>query len=313
LVINSEDDTDEMRRRLVSAARVMGIDQARLADRIFLAESPETIVIARTDPKSKAVIRQPLVDRIIETVLALKVDCIVVDPFAETFEGDENSNSELKWAAVLWREIARKTSCAVLLVHHTRKYAQGMSGDADAARGAGALVGVARVVDTLFNMSEEEAALFNVPLDERHRYVRFDTAKANLSLVTFNAKWFLKASEPVGNGGDEVGVLQPWSPPGMFEGISGATINRCLDLIDAGLLDEDGRPTGEMWTPARQSPKRWVGNVVQTSLGCDEDRAAKIIKTWINSGLLVEKEFYDGKQTRKGLKVDPTKRPGVAA
>jgi hypothetical protein len=101
-------------------------------------------------------------ERIVGTIISQRIDIVVVDPFAETFAGDENSNSELKWAAVLWRDVARRTKTAVMLVHHAKKYAQNMAGDPDAGRGGGALAGVARIVATLFNMTDKEAEYYHI-------------------------------------------------------------------------------------------------------------------------------------------------------
>jgi hypothetical protein len=317
LVINSEDDLDEMRRRLVASAEAMGVAQDDVRDLVFLAEHPESIVVARSDPATRTVVRTPLVEKIVTTILAETIDVVAVDPFAETFEGDENSNSELKWAAILWREVARRTGAAILLVHHTRKYANGMSGDADASRGAGALIGVARIVSTMFPMTDQEAEAYGVPVEERLRYVRHDDAKANLHLVTAAARWFFKESRPLGNGGlglpgDEVGVLIPWSPPGVFEGASTHALNQILNLIDAGLLDEEGRPNGELYTAHKtKEGKRWAGQIIVDVLDCDEGRAKKILKAWLETGLLTEVEFRNAnRKARKGLKVDNAKRPG---
>ena len=151
LIINSEDDTEEMQRRLVAAAEDMKVEQQQLVDRVLLADAPESIVIARTDSRTKTVVRLPLIEDLIKTIREAGVGVVIVDPFAETFEGDENSNSELKWAAMLWREVARRTGTAVLIVHHTKKYAGDMAGVADASRGGGALIGTARVLATLFD------------------------------------------------------------------------------------------------------------------------------------------------------------------
>ena len=63
----------------------------------------------------------------------------------------------MKWAGILWREVARKTGAAMWLVHHTKKYAGSMAGDQDASRGGGALIGTARIMSTLFDMTEDEA------------------------------------------------------------------------------------------------------------------------------------------------------------
>ena len=171
-MINAEDDMDEMLRRLAAAAREMKADVAALEGRLFLAETPESIVIARMDNRSKSIVRTPLVEDLVKTIEQEGIGFVVADPFAETFEGDENSNSEVKWAGVLWREVARRTGCALMLVHHTRKYAGGMAGDADASRGGGALIGIARILSTLFAMTEEEAIAMAVPGDEEQDHAR---------------------------------------------------------------------------------------------------------------------------------------------
>ena len=144
LVVNSEDDGDEMRRRLFAASQLMQTDMRELRNYIAFAETPESIIIAKADNKTKTVVRTPMVESLVRTIIENQFDLMIVDPFAETFEGDENSNSELKWAAVLWREIARRTNCSVLLVHHTRKYGA-EAGDPGAARGGSALIGVAEL------------------------------------------------------------------------------------------------------------------------------------------------------------------------
>ena len=44
-----------------------------------------------------------------------------------------------------------------------------MAGEADASRGGGALIGTARIMSTLFNMTEEEAKVFDIPVGQAHR------------------------------------------------------------------------------------------------------------------------------------------------
>lgn len=112
----------------------------------------------------------------------------------------------------MYREIARRTNCAVLLVHHTAKPPQGSSeghaGNMNTARGASALIGVSRIIETLFGMSKKDSERHGIPENERHLYVRLDDAKANLSLATAEAKWFKRVGVTIANG-DEVGVLEP--------------------------------------------------------------------------------------------------------
>ena len=323
LIINAEDDYDEMRRRLFAGAKTMNCDPELLREWVALADAPENIIIARADGKTRTVTRTPMVENIIATILKGGFDCVIIDPFAETFEGNENANSELKWAAMLWREIARRTNCAVLLVHHTRKFAND-PGDMDAARGAGALLGVARVVSTVFNMSEREAKAFEIDTDHRHEYLRFDDAKANLSLVTFKAKWFFKETFRLGNGSDdepadEVGVLKEWKPPSIFDKLDESMARAVLMAIDFGMVDDEGAPTGDIFTLTKQGgSKRWAGQVLQEHLGgedkCPAKEAQKALDIWHANGVLteVERVLSNSKgKPRKGIKVNLAALPGT--
>jgi hypothetical protein len=318
LVVNAEDDVDEMRRRLAASLRSMEIDKVSIANRIYLAEDPRKIVVAQTDPRTKTVTRLPLVDEMVKLVTDKKIDVLVVDPFAETFEGDENSNSEVKWAAAIWRDVARDTNAAVLLVHHVSKALSSAPGDMNAARGGGALVGVARNVSTLFAMSEADAKTMGVSEKDRHRFVRFDDAKANLTLVTGAAKWFRKESLRLSNGtidqpGDEVGVLVPWEPPSLMEGISTASANAILDDLAKGLLDDDGHPTGVLWayTDSKRGP-RWAGHVIIRHVEMEPERAGQILKTWKKNSVIAETEYHDPgeRKAKKGIRVIDENRPG---
>ena len=320
LVINAEDDSDEMRRRLWAACQEMRISASDLAERVAIAEAPNTLIIAKADSRTKTVIEQPMAKQLIKTVNENRFDVLVVDPFAETFEGDENSNSELKWAAVLWRKIARETNAAVMLVHHTRKF-NAEAGDMDSARGGGALVGVARVVSTLFAMTEEEAAIYNVRDNDRHLYLRFDDAKANLSLVTFAAKWFKKQTVTLPNDGDdepgdEVGVLEPWLPTSILARVNNQTINDMLDAIALGVPDSDGKPSGDPYTLSRKgrNNKRWAGNAISSLVECTDKEAQDLLAAWVRSGLISEVNSATSTSKgmkRRGLVVNNSLRPGT--
>ena len=321
LVINAEDDSDEMRRRLYAACQEMKITAADLAQRVAIAEAPGgSIIVAKADSRTKTVVEQPMVKELLKTVKEYGFDVLVVDPFAETFEGDENSNSELKWAAVLWRDIARETNCAVMLVHHTRKF-NAEAGDMDSARGGGALVGVARVVSTLFAMTEEEAGIYGITNDDRHLYLRFDDAKANLSLVTFKAKWFKKKTFTLPNAGDDepaddVGVLEPWIPQSLFTRTDNKTLNHILDVISAGIIGDDGKPTGDLFTATRlgKSNKRWAGNVIAELIKATPKEIQQALDQWLINKVLSEVEVVTTTSKgvkRKGLAVNDQMRPGT--
>src|SRR5690606_27943531 len=131
------------------------------------------------------VLRLPDIDAMAERVRANGIGLLVVDPFVETHEVDENDNAQIKTVAAMWRDVARRAECAVILVHHTGKppaaSADAWAGSLAASRGASSLAGVARIMRTLFAMSERDAERLGIAPEERPRWVRLDDAKANLS------------------------------------------------------------------------------------------------------------------------------------
>lgn len=323
LIINTEDDIDEQRRRLAAAARVMGVDPQSLRGWIYLVDASDGIVVAGHDPEKRSLVMTPVVEKLCAFIEEHKIDVTWADPFTETFEGDENDNSEVKWAMRIWRdEVARKTMTAVYLVHHTTKYANGGAGDANIIRGAGAIVNSTRISVTLMPMTEDEAKELAIDKADRHLYVRYDDAKANQSLKSGTAKWFKKVSVELRNGRglqepDEVGALEPWTPPDAFDGLTLASIGTILDQIEEGMTDKSGTVTGVRYSATTRGGSkesgRWVGCLLMDVWGLSEERAKKVIGTWIKSGVLVEDEYVnpEKRSLQKGVFAPLDARPGV--
>ena len=323
MVINVEDDIHEQRRRLSAARRVMDAPADELRGMIHVVTETDTIIVAGFDTNRRTMVAKPIVPVLVDYIRSNDIDVLIVDPFTETFEGDENDNSEVKWAMRVWRdEIARATGCVVYLVHHTTKHAGNGAGDANVVRGAGAIVNSTRISATLMPMTSDEAATMGIEESQRHMYVRYDDAKANQSLKSGKAKWFEKVSVTLCNGSqdafpDEVGALVPWQAPGMLDGVSLHTIGQALDKIEAGILDEDGNATGSRYTSSTRGGSkengRWVGTLLMDALGMKEAQAVNVIKMWIRTGVLVEKDYHDSLQRKlkKGLFAPHETRPGA--
>lgn len=299
LVINVEDDMQEQRRRLAAARRVMGKEVDALRGMIDLAEDPESIIVARADPNRKAVVSTPVVDVLRRYIIDNNIGVLIVDPFAETFEGDENSNSEVKWAMRIWRdEIARPTGCAVYLVHHTTKGAENGAGNADITRGAGAIVNSTRITATLMPMSTNDAEGLGIDAHERHKYVRYDDAKINQGLKSSHARWFEKIGVTLQNGtdenpADEVGALRPWSPPSAFDGVTTNHLRRVQQAVGNGRWREN------------QQAAEWVGRAVADVMMLDPDepkdrkRILTLLREWIRNDVLRVVEDEDAKRNKR--------------
>ena len=217
-IYNNEDDEEELHRRLVAACKSMGIDLADIEDRLFV-NSGETqpLLVAREGDRPSETIITDHVDHCIRHIKENKIDIMLVDPFVETHTVSENANDAMNRVARACRHIAQAGDCAVSLVHHSRKVSGGDTtsyvGNADTSRGAGSVVGVARVAQTIYPMTRKDADKYNIEDERMNRYVRLDDAKANLSLVSSEATWFERQAEFVPHGtlglsGDYVGVLK---------------------------------------------------------------------------------------------------------
>jgi KaiC/GvpD/RAD55 family RecA-like ATPase len=249
LILNTEDDRAEMYRRIFAACEQMKVERTDLNGRLLLADLPGGMVMVRRDPATREIIETGFSDRVREICLAEEIDAVVVDPLIETHNLVENEQNDLKAAAVVLRELGRTAGVATLAIHHTPKGAGDMAGNADAARGAGSLIGVARIIATLFPMTETEAGEFGVAPEERLDHMRFDGAKSNYSKLA-RQFWFIKREIILGNGpfgmGDEVGVLEPWegaTPEATAERKADALAGKEEELVFkfGKMLEEAGR------------------------------------------------------------------------
>lgn len=208
--INNEDDDNEMQRRITAIRKYHKITDAELTDKLYIQTGDQQqLIIASRDPKTKEILPQHK-DDLIRLCIENKIKVLFVDPFLETHEADENDNRQISEVAKMYREVAQKANCAVCLVHHTRKQqgqsSSGHAGNMDSGRGASSLVGVARVVITIESMSVADAKTYGIPEERRNLYLRIDEAKANLSLVSSQVKWYCRETVLLANG-DNVGVL----------------------------------------------------------------------------------------------------------
>jgi hypothetical protein len=314
LVCCLEDPEDEFDRRIAAGMMRHRLRPADLAGSVYHINGRDrrlTIAAIGEDGMSVA---YPDKAALIEQIQALEIGCVIVDPFVNSHELEENSNPHINAAARAWAEIAEQANCAVLLIHHTRKGAT--AGDIDAARGASALIGAARAGFTLTAMTAEEAREFGVPEEERRRHVRLDDAKANLAPPSEKARWFRLDSVQLGNAtelypkGDSVQAIVAWEPPSIWQDLTPSAINAALDAISAGIGG------GRRYTASRAGKgggERWAGRVLTRDHGLNDDQAAKVIATWVRTGLLVEDSYLDP-QTRKSVscvRIDHTKRPSA--
>ncbi len=214
-ILSVEEDEDELKRRINAAARLYGFTRADLDRHFFIVRIKGTPTLAKSD-KDGNVKPTALIRELEQCLFRETIDVVMIDPLVEVWEGVENDNLQMKAVLVVFRDLARRIGGACLIAHHARK---GLvtPGDADAARGGGALVNGARFSFTLTPMTEDEAKELKLPDTEtmRRNYARLTSAKVNYVPKAEKGDWFEWHNMQLDNGdddeaGDFVGVLAPW-------------------------------------------------------------------------------------------------------
>ena len=288
-IYNGEDPLDELQRRLAAITMHFGLDPAAVGDRVFMnsGRTRRLIVARETDG---VVIQTPDVEALVDQIRANGIVALTVDPFVRVHRVSENANEQIDIVADLFAHVADRTGCAINLVHHTRKASPGTSGgtpgDLDAARGASALGGAARVASTLLTMTQKDAEDLGVDPDDRRWYVRLDDAKASMSPPADATTWFRRVSVELPNSGtglglspDHVGVLERWTPPPR----EAVTVGRVIPILKEVQRAFDA---GEPYTGAPQSP-RYLLREMTKQFAVPKGDARALIEDWKKNGVLV--------------------------
>ncbi|HZG10158.1 MAG TPA: AAA family ATPase [Allosphingosinicella sp.] len=286
---NLEDSLGEL-SRLIEAARLhWGISADDIGGRLFVDSALDgaDLKMAVEDRDGFRIVR-PVIDALVEELIARQIDVLIVDPFVSSHSCSENDNGAIDAIAKEWARVGVKANCSVVLVHHTRKLGGGEA-TAEGARGAVALVGAARSVVALNKMTPEEANSFGVEGEERRRFFRAYDDKNNRTPPADKSDWYQLASVDLGNGpvgghGDSLPVVLPWTCPDAFTGITSGHLARVQEAVRAG-----------EWRDSDQS-EDWVGEAVASVLDLDVSdrksadalRVKKLVKAWKASKLLVK-------------------------
>lgn len=241
LIVNGEDPTDEMERRVQAAVKHYGLEpenvsQLRLRSEYGQDDPPHLV---NRDKNGRPRINYAYVNEIIRRGRGCVR--IVIDPLVRFHCMNENDNTEMDLVMRVLTEIASKTGAAVSVAHHTNK-GKGQSGDegngdATRARGAGAIIAAARIAHTMGVMGPKEAKKCGIKENQRQWFVRIDDAKGNLAPPAHEAKWYQRVSVEMEE--DHVGVLQPMDL-GYVDELEGDELTLAQAALDALLALDAG-------------------------------------------------------------------------
>jgi hypothetical protein len=297
-LINLDDPMDELNRRFAAVRLHYRLQPDEWEGRFYMNSGEERglfMAEMKLTEDGFAVVH-PDEEALERHILDNAIGLLIVDPFAESHSLEENSNPQMVAATAAWRRVARRTKCAILLVHHVRK---GGNGDIESARGAKALTDSARVGLVMSTMSTEEAEALGIEDEDRLSYVRLDDAKANLAPRAGAARWFKLNQMELGNQtpeypeGDQVAVMTAWIPPSPWEGLDAVLVNKILDGLAKGPED------GEFWSFNRQAKERWAGNVIIEAAGRTPVQAQSMLAVWKKNQVIIENTYISPKRKNR--------------
>ena len=274
-----------------------GINADEIADRLLfnsLLDFPPGALKLAAMQGGKLVPNIALVALIVTEMKTKAIDVLILDPLKK-FHGLRENDQEMDEVMTLLFEIAQRADAAVEFLHHTRKASAGNAGapiTADDARGADAIIASPRDARVTNTMTVKEAADFGIPANEAWRYSRIDDGKQNLK-PPGKASWFKSASLLLPCG-DSVGVLQPWTPPKPFDGITSRDAEVAQEVAQGGAHRADVQA------------KNWFGYALGEKLGldprnkpADKAKLREMIKIWRKNKVLKVEEREDEQRKPK--------------
>ncbi len=315
--INSEDDTDELRRRFIAAYRHHQLTDADLANiRIRGVNTLGHQPLTRGDDKAPRINEAGLAA--LDGVLALeRPDILILDPLGTFCPTGINDNGLMGQVLLRLKRIAKTYECAICLVHHTRKDADLTS--TEAIGGASAIVNQARAALLIARMTVDEAKHFRGVLPtELWRYFRLLDAKTNLAPPSPDAQWYQLVSYPLGNDrppiypvGDDVQVVAKLDPQQLNASPVGSAVDNAAKraiLAAAHSANSPFSPSNKGGTD-RYITKNGM-DVVRQATGLhwtDRDlgkHVDSLVEEMIRIGWLRVEDVKVGRNTRKGLVVN---------
>jgi hypothetical protein len=331
LLINAEDSTDEIRRRIWAFCLAHQVAEHELG-RLYAAGADKPLVQAlsflRTNQKGQSELDADGLAHLRSAQQSLSPDVIILDPLvALCAGGNMNDNQSMALVMRALKALAAEFDCAILIVHHTRKNAE--AGAADAISGAASIVNLARRAIMPVIMSAEEATPLGILPSERLRNFKLVDAKSNLAprssdvpIYRLQGVELPNAELPIYPFGDNVQAVvraYPQSQASAVVSMDDQKIRRAiLDLaargkvIDGKVYPYSPKNTGaanvrsileDAVAAARSAtaPRQWASGDLEAVV-------ATTIKTLLKDGTLVSGEITGTGRFRRGqaLQVNPS-------
>lgn len=210
MIYNAEDDREEQSRRVLAICHQFNLDYPTVKANLASMDDAQGELLLAVAALGAPQPNEAAIKYLTEACVHDKVDILDLDPLVNLHTCNENDNGAMRFVMSIIRRIARDAGVSVLVSHHTSKGSNSSGkGDADAIRGAGAIINSARVAVMISGITDGDRKEFGIAEEDKYSYIRLDDAKANMFQRTGHAIDYLKWQSIRLTTGDMVGVPAP--------------------------------------------------------------------------------------------------------
>jgi RecA-family ATPase len=175
MLLMLEDEPNEVKRRVKACVMHHSLDEGKVGANLVILSQEVRLTIAAIEDRQVVAVDD---NKLRDAIKKFGTEVLIVDPFVQTHQMNENDNQQINFVADLFRSIAKECQIAVMLVHHTRKGAE-FGARGENARGASALKDAARNVRELRLPSPTDVSNLNIEPTKADELIIFDHTKAN--------------------------------------------------------------------------------------------------------------------------------------
>lgn len=295
---NGEDPQEETQRRVVAIAKHYGLTPDDFAPRLFTDSGREQAIVLGQIIKGEIGLDNDLFVQIEQSMIANRIDVLILDPFVSSHRMGENDNNAIDAVIKRLGTLADRTNAAVEIIHHVRKPSKSEdTTDVNDARGASALIGGVRSARVLNVMPQDIAREAGVPDDLRLRHFSITNGKANMSPKAAQAQWrFLESVCLENKSGfrkaDNVGVVTHYELPESVRDL--VDLSGAEDAMRLILSMDD---TVRHWQGRGPKPKNWIVHRIMEDLHIHDEAKEpalhKLVCGWIKDGVVVKRSITE--------------------
>lgn len=283
LLIMLEDDTSEVKRRIMACNIRHGFDPDKVGDNLIILTAEAKLTIAGMEHTKPVALDADLLR---SSIQEYQPSAVIIDPLVRTHQMSENDNVQMNFVAMQFASIARQFNTSLMLVHHARKGSDNVA-RGEKSRGASALMDASRNVRELRSLSENDAANMNIDKQFVHEFIVVEHTKASYTAHS-PTRYMRKVPVelPSSRYGSQTAATVEGFVPERFEDIVSDDHRKQIKTM-VNVARQSGRP----YVQHPRAGSRNIYNEAAANLGIGQSCLKWLVADMISKGELIKKRL----------------------